>query len=313
MNLNPHVLVLCTGNACRSQMAEGYLRHFGGQRIEVRSAGLESHGLNPRAVAVMNEDGIDITSHTSDRVDASLMDWADLVITVCGHADEHCPSLPSGGEKRHIGFADPAKATGVDLALRGVKSLGAVDVAASYFTGTGREPQFETITESDGQQRLRPVYPRIKQIGLEAQATLGAWLWKLEAIHKRRDGERVEAAVGGFEYTRYGLFDSAADLGLITEYNYDSRGRATANGLGNDLFLGLRWLANDSADSNALVGLMLGLDGDGNVLTVEGGWRLNAQVRLNIEARRMLRADTEDALYSIRGDSYLQVGMDVYF
>lgn len=114
MNSTTRVLILCTGNSCRSQMAEGYLRHFSGRRLEVRSAGLETHGLNPRAVAVMSEDGIDITAHRSDQVDDEMIHWADLVITVCGHADEHCPALPAGGEKRHIGFQDPAKATGAD-------------------------------------------------------------------------------------------------------------------------------------------------------------------------------------------------------
>ena len=114
MSLRRRILILCTGNACRSQMAEGYLRHFGGGRIAVRSAGIESHGLNPRAVRVMREDGIDISGHSSDTVNAAMLEWCDCVITVCSHADTHCPHVPAGVEKRHIGFADPAKAGGSD-------------------------------------------------------------------------------------------------------------------------------------------------------------------------------------------------------
>ncbi|MCU7922341.1 MAG: arsenate reductase ArsC [Candidatus Thiodiazotropha sp. (ex Dulcina madagascariensis)] len=112
MHTKNRILVLCTGNSCRSQMAEGYLRHFGGKGIDVRSAGIESHGLNPRAVNVMKEDGIDISGHTSDVIDDALIQWASLVITVCGHADQNCPALPDSVEKRHLPFDDPAKAIG---------------------------------------------------------------------------------------------------------------------------------------------------------------------------------------------------------
>jgi thioredoxin type arsenate reductase len=112
MPTKKHILVLCTGNSCRSQMAEAYLCHFGQDRLEVRSAGIESHGLNPRAVNVMKEDGIDISDHTSDVIDDAQIQWASLVITVCSHADRNCPALPENVEKRHLPFDDPAKASG---------------------------------------------------------------------------------------------------------------------------------------------------------------------------------------------------------
>lgn len=114
MHTAARILVLCTGNSCRSQIAEAYLRYFGGGRLDVRSAGLESHGLNPYAVKAMKEDGIDITDHTSDVVSDDMMQWASLVITVCGHADRNCPALPGNVEKRHIPFDDPAKYKGAD-------------------------------------------------------------------------------------------------------------------------------------------------------------------------------------------------------
>ncbi|HKJ75799.1 MAG TPA: arsenate reductase ArsC [Gammaproteobacteria bacterium] len=106
------VLFLCTGNACRSQMAEGWARHLGGERVEARSAGLEAHGKNPRAIAVMAEAGVDIAGQESTVVNEAMLGWADRVVTVCGHADEHCPVLPPGVAKRHWPLDDPARAGG---------------------------------------------------------------------------------------------------------------------------------------------------------------------------------------------------------
>lgn len=109
------VYFLCTGNSCRSQIADGWLKALGSDRYEVKSAGLEAHGLNPRAVLVMKEAGIDISQHTSDVIDPVLLNRADYVITLCGHADEHCPVISNKDVvKWHWGFNDPAKATGIE-------------------------------------------------------------------------------------------------------------------------------------------------------------------------------------------------------
>ena len=106
------ILVLCTGNSCRSQMAEGYLRHFAGEKAAIYSAGLETHGLNPKAVQVMAEDHINITHHTSDPIEKYLNIPFDYVITVCDHANEACPYFPGDVKRIHHNFPDPAKATG---------------------------------------------------------------------------------------------------------------------------------------------------------------------------------------------------------
>lgn len=107
-----NILILCTGNSCRSQMAHGYLRHFAADRANVYSAGVEVHGVNPMAVKTMMEDGIDITSHTSNHVDEYAGIPFDFVITVCDNAKERCPYLPTRAERLHYNFPDPAKATG---------------------------------------------------------------------------------------------------------------------------------------------------------------------------------------------------------
>ncbi len=112
MESKKNILVLCTGNSCRSQIAEGYLRHFFGNVANVYSAGVETHGVNPRAVAIMAEDGIDISNHTSNHVDEYAEIPFDLILTVCDHAKERCPYFPSQAVRLHCNFPDPAKATG---------------------------------------------------------------------------------------------------------------------------------------------------------------------------------------------------------
>lgn len=109
-----HILFLCTGNSCRSQMAEGWTRLLGGDHVLVESAGIEAHGKNPRAIAVMQEAGIDISGQESTIVSQAMLDRSDIVVTVCGHADEQCPVLPPQVRKIHWPLTDPAKASGTE-------------------------------------------------------------------------------------------------------------------------------------------------------------------------------------------------------
>lgn len=111
------ILVLCTGNSCRSQIAEGYLRHFAGDKAIVYSAGVETHGVNPRAIATMSEDGIDISGHTSNNISEYVDLDFDYVITVCDNAKERCPFFPSKAQKFHYNFPDPAKAVGTEAEI----------------------------------------------------------------------------------------------------------------------------------------------------------------------------------------------------
>lgn len=111
-----NILVLCTGNSCRSQMAHGYLEKFSDNKANIYSAGIETHGLNPRAVATMKADGVDISGFTSNHVDEySHVDF-DFIITVCDHANENCPFIPSKNAVRlHHNFSDPSKLEGTEL------------------------------------------------------------------------------------------------------------------------------------------------------------------------------------------------------
>jgi arsenate reductase len=116
--LKKNILVLCTGNSCRSQIAEGYLRYFHGAVANIYSAGVETHGVNPRAIETMQADGIDISAHTSNHVDEYLDINFDLILTVCDHASERCPIFPSTAKRLHYNFPDPAKATGSEQEIQ---------------------------------------------------------------------------------------------------------------------------------------------------------------------------------------------------
>jgi arsenate reductase (thioredoxin) len=109
-----NILILCTGNSCRSQIAEGYLRHFAGEKATIYSAGVETHGVNPRAIKVMAEDGIDISGHTSNNVNEYLEVDFTHIITVCDHAQERCPVFSGKATRWHHNFPDPAKAQGTE-------------------------------------------------------------------------------------------------------------------------------------------------------------------------------------------------------
>ncbi|MEL7001528.1 MAG: arsenate reductase ArsC [Bacteroidota bacterium] len=108
------LLILCTGNSCRSQIAHGYFEHLGKNHLEIYSAGVETHGVNPKAIATMADDDIDISHHTSNHVDEYENIDFDYILTVCDHAKERCPVFPSKAAKFHYNFPDPAKATGTE-------------------------------------------------------------------------------------------------------------------------------------------------------------------------------------------------------
>ncbi|TGK24228.1 arsenate reductase ArsC [Leptospira yasudae] len=114
----PKILVLCTGNSCRSQIAEGWLRYYAGDKADIYSAGIETHGVNPRAVATMKKAGIDISKHTSNHIDEYRNLDFSYILTVCDHAKENCPYFPSKAERFHHNFPDPAKATGTETEIQ---------------------------------------------------------------------------------------------------------------------------------------------------------------------------------------------------
>jgi len=116
----PLVYFLCTGNSCRSQMAEGFARLLGGDRWEVASAGIAPTSVNPRAAAVMAEAGVDISDQTSKAIDRDLLHRAAVVVTLCGDAEEACPATPPQVRRLHWPLRDPARAQGDEAAVAAV-------------------------------------------------------------------------------------------------------------------------------------------------------------------------------------------------
>lgn len=110
--MKERLLILCTGNSCRSQMAEGWFRHFHGEWLDVYSAGVETHGVNPKAIQTMSDFGVDISSHQSTHIDTYLGQEFTYILTVCDHAKERCPVFPARALRVHRDFPDPSKMIG---------------------------------------------------------------------------------------------------------------------------------------------------------------------------------------------------------
>ncbi|MCO7227209.1 hypothetical protein [Pleionea sp. CnH1-48] len=208
----------------------------------------------------------------------------------------------------------------IDFAARWSQTLGDWDIGLSYFDGTSREPQFVTQVNNNVPV-LVPYYPQISQIGLDLQATLEDWLWKLEVIGREGFGEDYIAAVGGFEYSTYGVFDSVMDIGWIIEYQFDDRDAIPA-GFGqievSDIVsFGARLAFNDEQSTEFLLGLGVEVDNDAQFFSVEGNRRIGDDMKLSIEGRIFTGIDDNDPLstffYSYRKDDFIQITFEKFY
>ena len=186
------------------------------------------------------------------------------------------------------------------------------DVGLSFFSGTSREPAL-LVDTSGGAPRLIPFYPLIDQIGIDVQATLENWLWKLEAIHREQADVRFDAVVGGFEYTFYGIAKSVSDLGVLLEYHYDSRGKSGPTPFQNDVFAGARWALNDTQSTDFLAGGLFDIELGSRAFRVEFNRRLGQKWKLTGEAQLFTRIDSEDIQYVLRKDDFVQIELARYF
>ena len=199
----------------------------------------------------------------------------------------------------------------VDLALRYSHYFGDVDVGISLFSGTSREPR---LTPNDDFSALLPHYDLIDQAGLDLQYTRDAWLWKLETFVRNGYADTFAAAVGGFEYTFYQVRDTAADIGVLIEYQYDGRGDTEPLTIAdNDLFIGARFALNDTQDTTVLAGLVRDLDTGELIFNVEAERRLGDSFVIELRARLFSGADSADLTYSLASDDYLQLKLTKYF
>jgi hypothetical protein len=208
-------------------------------------------------------------------------------------------------------YESPAEQHHTDVALRWSHYFGDVDIGVYAFHGNGREPVLVLAEEED---RLLPLYHEISQLGVDVQYTRDAWLWKFEGIARNGLDDTFAAAVAGFEYTLYGVRESAADVGLLVEYLYDGRGPGEpVTVFDNDVFLGARLALNDTQDSSMLAGAVVDTDSQ------EWFFNLEAQRRIGehyiAEARlRLFNGDKKlNQLYAFDRDDYFQLSFTGFF
>ncbi len=252
---------------------------------------------------------------------ALIRDWGTLDFFVLpGFRERTYP-----GKRGRLRFALPVdtgqtqyessrKQQHIDYALRWSHYLGDWDLALSYFNGTSRDPNFLRGVNSRGESVLIPFYPQIEQLGLELQATLDAWLWKAEVISRSGQSNRPYTALtAGFEYTFVGVFESQADLGIVSEILYDDRGKNALTPFADDILLAARFTLNDTQSTEALLGVIFDSDDSTRVVTLESSRRLGEDWKISIEAQAFLNVANNDFLYGLRRDNYLQVELARYF
>ncbi len=198
----------------------------------------------------------------------------------------------------------------VDLAVRWSHYIGDWDIGIAHFSGTDRRPLLLPNAAGDA---LLPYYLQVEQTSIDVQATLGDWLWKLEALYNDNKVDSYAAAVGGFEYTQYGVGGGDADIGWLAEYHYDERDERAPSALARDLYLGLRYSGNDIAGSTLLAGVIVDLDNDSQFFNIEAARRWDEAWVVTLEARLFSNIDRADPLYYIRRDDYLELQLQRFF
>ena len=211
----------------------------------------------------------------------------------------------------HTAYQSASKDKHVDYALRWSQTFDDWDVGISHFYGTSREPRI-IPTPIPGGVALVPFYDIINQTGIDVQATLDEWLWKVEVIHRSGQGETFNAFTGGFEYTFVGVMESAADFGLIAEYLYDDRGADAGVVFDDDIFVGGRLAMNDAASSELLFGVIADVDESTRFYSLEGSRRIGADWVLSVEAR-FISAATNAPLAPFRHDDVIQLELARHF
>ena len=221
------------------------------------------------------------------------------------------PLVVDTGQAR---YAHPDEDDHIDFAIRWSHTIDDWEIGVSHFTGTSRDPELLPGLDAQNNPVLIPYYVTIDQTSLDLQLVTEAWLWKLEALTRQgQSGGRYFAAVGGFEYTLVGIAESDADLGLIAEYHFDDRQKSAATPFDNDLMLGARLTLNDVQNTEALVGMIVDLDGQGNSVSLEASRRLGSSWKITLESRLFNNISLQDPLSAYRNDDYLQLEIARYF
>ena len=199
----------------------------------------------------------------------------------------------------------------VDFAVRYSHYIGDMDVGVHIFDGTSREARFLLAPNGD---RLLPFYEQMTQVGVDLQYTRDAWLWKFEALARDASSDDFVAAIGGFEYSFYGIRGSAADLGILLEYSYDGRNaNAPPTSQDNDIFAGTRLALNDAQDTSVLAGFALDLDTNEVFFNVEAERRFGDSLSAELRLRAFTNSSVGDPGFSFARDDYLQLRLSWYY
>ena len=223
------------------------------------------------------------------------------------------PRLPISDQKANYESSDGENHH--DYAIRYSHTLGDWDIGLSYFEGTAREPELIAEIESDNQLSLIPFYKQVKQSSIDLQYTGAGLLLKFEGVHRNEDVSEFRyyyAMVTGFEYTQIGILGSAADLGYLAEYLYDERGEETAP-FADDVFLGLRFVQNNVAQSVYLVGVYVDLETQSRVLRIEIESRIRDGLTLTFEGQGFQNQTADSLFYDFRRDDYAELKLTWFF
>ncbi len=210
-------------------------------------------------------------------------------------------------------YESSSKENHIDFAARYSHTIGDWDFGIYHFKGTGREPSYKSSFNFNDGITVVPFYEQIDQTGLDLQAVKGDWLLKLESIYRTGQGENYYASAGGFEYSFVNMASSGMDLGLIVEWAYDERGEDAMTVFDNDLMLGARLAVNDAASTEALVAIIEDLDTRGRILSLESSRRLGDRLKVSLSSYIVLDVSTDDLIYYLRDDDYLQLEMAYFF
>lgn len=216
-------------------------------------------------------------------------------------------------DENNVSYESSAGQQHLDFALRWAHSLGDFDLGAYWFHGTNRDPYLTPSLQAPT-STLVQYYSQMDQLGIDAQATLGDWLWKFESIYRETSLADFWATQAGFEYSYIGILDTNLDLGLLMEHSWDSRGEVVQSSLlQNDLFLGARLAFNDMQSSELLIGVGSDLDHNAFSFLVEASRRFGDNFIVNFDLRLLQSNDKNDLLYTLRNDDHAQLSLAWYF
>jgi len=236
--------------------------------------------------------------------------------TFTGEAGRLRPSIIV--DQDNASYESDKEQSHVDYAFRWSHVIDVVDIGLSYFNGTDRNPVLTPSVDDNASLVLSPYYRQIQQYGMDLQATIEDWAWKMETIAVLPDSDSdYFASVAGFEYTLVGLAGSSTDLGLIVEYQYDDRDADSDTNAAslqqNDIVVGTRWVLNDAESTEILLIGSTDLDDNSVLMSVEAQHRLTDNWSMSVEVRYFGNAELGDPTYDLRNDSYARVELTGYF